>query len=81
MLTKVRTSQQVSVAVAKEAQAFVPPFSVEVESSVFKRLTELSSKEGVPIKTLASEMLKAFLTLHHRELKQLIEKLKKRTRR
>jgi uncharacterized protein YwlG (UPF0340 family) len=73
------TSQQNPVADVREAQARTPYFSVEIEEKIFKRLTELSEKEGVSIKILASEMLKTFLTLHHRELKALIEILKKRS--
>jgi hypothetical protein len=58
-----------------------PLFYVEVEASIFKKLTNLATKEQIPISQLTSEILKAFLTAHHRELKALIESLKKRSRR
>jgi len=58
-----------------------PLFWIEIEENVFKKLTILAAKEQIPISQLASEILKAFLTAHHRELKTLIETLKKRARR
>jgi len=68
-------------AVVEVAQASTPLFYVEVEASIFKKLTNLATKEQIPISQLTSEILKAFLTAHHRELKALIETLKKRSRR
>jgi predicted HicB family RNase H-like nuclease len=73
------TSQQKPVADVREAQARTPSFLIEIEESVFRRLTTLATKEQISISQLVSEMLKIFITLHHRELTQLIETLKKRS--
>jgi len=80
-VTKMETSQQKPVADVREAQARTPSFTIEIEETVFQKLTNLATKEQIPISQLASEILKAFLTAHHRELKTLIETLKKRSRR
>ena len=55
-----------------------PPFSIEVEEQVFKRLSDLANKERLSITVLTSQLLKVFLTLHKREVRQLIENIKKR---
>jgi citrate synthase len=78
-VTKMETSQQNPVADVREAQARTPSFTIEIEETVFQKLTNLATKEQIPISQLASEILKAFLTAHHRELKALIESLKKRS--
>jgi EAL domain-containing protein (putative c-di-GMP-specific phosphodiesterase class I) len=75
------TSQQEPRAVVGNPKPNPAFFSIEIESSVFQKLTNLATKEQLPINQLVSEILKAFLTAHHRELKSLIETLKKRSRR
>jgi len=53
-------------------------FSIEVHENIYKRLSDLADKEEIPVKALTSELLKTMLILHHRELRQIIEAIKKR---
>ena len=71
------TSQQ-PIAEAEHAQGSTSAFSVEVEEHIFKHLSDLANKENVPLNPLSSEIFKAFLVLHRRELRQIIETIKKR---
>jgi predicted transcriptional regulator len=71
-------SQQ-TVTVGVDSTPTTPPsFSIEVEEQVFKRLSDLANKERLSITVLTSQLLKVFLTLHKREVRQLIENIKKR---
>jgi hypothetical protein len=56
----------------------IPPSSLELSKNVFQKLANLATKENVSVNQLASEMLKAMLALHHREVRQIIETIKKR---
>jgi hypothetical protein len=68
---------QVSVARGVEAaQASTPFFSVEVESTVAQRLADLSAKENIPLKILASRLIAYMLLYHRKEVNDLITRMK-----
>jgi hypothetical protein len=71
-------SQQQPNAVCGAIPSPHPLFSIEVHENIYKRLSDLADKEEIPVKMLASELLKTMLILHHRELRQIIEAIKKR---
>jgi hypothetical protein len=72
------TSQQNPVADVREAQARTPYFSVEIEESVFKRLSTLALKEKVSINELGSALIKRLLLLHRTEVQRVIDELKRK---
>jgi len=55
-----------------------PPFFVEVEESVFKKLHTIATKEGISINQLGSELIKRILLLHRTELGRVIYEIKRR---
>jgi len=69
--------QQVSVAGVEVAQSSTPLFSIEVESTVAQRLSDLSAKEKIPIKRLASQLLSQMLLFHRHEVNQIITQLRR----
>lgn len=69
--------QQVSVARGVEvARSSTPLFSVEVESSVAQRLSDLAKKEEIPLKVLASRLIAYMLMYHRKEVAELITRMK-----
>jgi len=64
-------------AVMEVAQASIPPFLIEIDESVFKRLTNLANKEGISINELASALIKCLLLLHRAEVKRVIDTIKR----
>ena len=72
------TSQQTPVAVRGEAIPPPPLFSIKIEETIFNKLTEISTRENIPLRELASELLKYMLVQHSRELRHVIETIKKR---
>jgi len=75
-VTNVRTSQQ--TAVVEQPPLHTASF-IEAEEQLFKRLSDLAQKERISLKILTSELLKAFLILHKREVKQCVENIKRRS--
>jgi hypothetical protein len=59
------------------AEQSAPPFSVEVEASVFKRLRAIATKEGISFNRLGSELIKNVLLLHRSELNRIIDQIKR----
>ena len=60
-----------------EAQSPTPLFSVEVESTVAQRLTDLSAKENIPLKILTSRLIAYMLMYHRKEVNALITRMKR----
>jgi hypothetical protein len=52
------------------------PSSIEVEESVFNRLSEISTTEKIPLKTLTSRLIMHMLLYHRKEIAELIERIK-----
>jgi hypothetical protein len=71
------TSQQTPVAEVREAQARTPPFFVEIEERVFKKLMNIATKEELSINELATVLLRHFLLLHRTEAKRVIDTIKR----
>jgi DNA polymerase III delta prime subunit len=71
------TNQQKPVAVVEVVQASTPPFLIEVEASVFKRLRTIATKEGISINELGSELIKRILLLHRTEVNRVIDQIKR----
>jgi len=69
--------QQVSVAGREVALSSPPRFSVEVESTVAQRLTDLSAKENIPLKILTSRLIAYMLMYHRKEVADLITRMKR----
>jgi hypothetical protein len=62
----------------REAQARTPSFFIEIEESVFKRLTTLARKEGIDTNRFGSELIKRLLLLHRTEVGRVIFEIKRR---
>lgn len=74
---KVQTNQQEPPAVVGNAQ--VPTsalFSIQIEENIFKRLSDLASINGIPLKLLASRLLMHMVVYHRTEVKELVERIK-----
>ena len=76
-VTKMETSQQKPVADVRESQARTPSFLIEIEESVFKRLSTLALKEQVSINELGSALIKRLLLLHRTEVRRVIDELRR----
>jgi hypothetical protein len=72
-----QTSHQIPRAGMEEAHASIQPFFIEIEESVFKRLTNLATKERIGINELASALIKCLLLLHRTEVKRIIEEVRR----
>jgi len=71
-----QTHQQTPVASVDEAQASHSLFSVEIEENIFKRLSDLASINGIPIKVLVSRLLMHMVVYHRMEIKEIVERIK-----
>lgn len=54
-----------------------PPFSIDVEEHISKRLSDIADKEQIDLKLLTSELLRTFIILHRSETQRIIDKLKR----
>ena len=52
------------------------PCVIEVEQSVFNKLSEISTAQKIPLKTLTSRLIMHMLLYHRKEIAELIERLK-----
>jgi hypothetical protein len=55
----------------------VSPSSIEISEPVADKLHQICAKHEVPMKDLASELLMRMLCFHHREVKEIVETIKK----
>jgi hypothetical protein len=55
-----------------------PAFSIEIEKHLFQKLGDISTRENIPLRELVSELLKYMLVQHSRELRHIVETIKKR---
>jgi hypothetical protein len=51
---------------------------IEIEQSVFKRLSTLAIKERVSVNELGSALIKRMLLLHRTEVRRVIDELKRK---
>lgn len=63
-----------------ESAGLTPPRlpHIEIEETIFRKLGDISTRENITLRELISELLKYMLVQHRRELRQIIETLKKR---
>jgi hypothetical protein len=52
------------------------PSSIEIEESVFNRLSEISTAQKIPLKTLTSRLIMHMLLYHRKEIAELITRIK-----
>jgi hypothetical protein len=66
-------------AVGAEPSTAPPPSSIiEVDSMVYKKLSEISDKEGIPISQLANELLKAMFLFNRKQVNEIITRLRQK---
>jgi hypothetical protein len=74
---RVSVVNQKSQQLAESAVLTPPrPSLIEVEESVFNRLSEISTVQKIPLKTLTSRLIMHMLLYHRKEIAELIERIK-----